>query len=194
MAGKFAPVWLGVASPVPVTVTLADAAVADPPGAYCTRMVQVFPVVPGFRTVPDAQVPPVIENVPLAGPVTLVMVGAAVNVNACAPAPAAVFVTVIVPFLVVVPPEFSAGVGAEMVSVAPVTVNVPGAFTFPLVGSITVTVLAVSPAFAAMKQEAVTVPAEAVTPLQLTPAPLMVTAFALCRPAPDIDSGTVAPC
>ena len=195
MAVKFAPVWLGVPSPVPVTVTLAVDVAVDVPGAYCTMMVQVFPVVPGFRTVPDAQVPPVIENVPPAVP-TLVMAGAAVKVNAVAPAPVAVFVTVIVPLLVVVLAGVvvSTGAGAEIVSVAPVIWNVPGAFMFPLVASTTVTVLAVSPAVAPIAQEALTVVAVAVTPVQLTPAPLMVTPVAPARPAPLITSGTVAPC
>jgi hypothetical protein len=63
----------------------------------------------------------VIENVP--GPAVLVTVGFAVNVNAPAVPPLAVLVTVIVPFLMFVPPVFNAGTGAENVSVAPVTVN-----------------------------------------------------------------------
>jgi hypothetical protein len=58
---KFAEVWVAVAMPVPVMVTLAvDAVVVV--GTYLTRMVQL---VPGFRTVLDVQVPPGwIEKVP----------------------------------------------------------------------------------------------------------------------------------
>ena len=79
-----------------------------------------MPVV-GVSTVVEVQVPPVIEKVP--GPAVLVIVGAAENENAAAFAPPAVLVTVMVPFLVPVPPVFNAGVGAESVRVAPVTLN-----------------------------------------------------------------------
>ena len=96
-------------------MTCAVAGAVDPPGAYRTRMVQVLPVAPGpppWRTVVDVHVPQVIEKVPPAGPVTLVMVGAAVNANgAVAAVVVAVLVTVIVPFFVPVPPEFNAGTG-----------------------------------------------------------------------------------
>src|SRR5580704_1005909 len=63
-------------------------------------MVQVFPV-PTPRTVPDAQVPPVMEKVPPAVP-TLAIVGDAVSLTGPALAPVAVLVTVMVPVLVVV--------------------------------------------------------------------------------------------
>src|SRR5256885_6841694 len=62
--------------------------------------VQVFPGPElGLRTVPEAQVPPVIEKAPV--PAVLVMVGAAVRVNGLAAAPLAVLVTVTTPFFVV---------------------------------------------------------------------------------------------
>jgi hypothetical protein len=120
---KLALVWLAVVSPVPVTVTLAVAvAVGVALGTYCTSMVQVFP---GFKAKPDTQVPPaMIENVPPALP-TLVIVGFAVKVNGAADAAGAVpagatFATVIV---LVDPDDSSAGRGAEIASVAPVTSN-----------------------------------------------------------------------
>jgi len=75
--------------------------------------------------VPLAQVPPAgMENVPPAV-LTVVIVGAPVNVNGPAVAPVAVFVTVIVPVFVVVVAGVvvSAGAGALIVNVAPVTVN-----------------------------------------------------------------------
>ena len=87
-------------------------------------------VLPGFRTKPDTQVlalAPVvtIENTPPVVP-TLLTVGeeAALNVKGAAVAPA-VFVTVIVPVSVNVlaGAGFSAGEGAEKVSVAPCTVK-----------------------------------------------------------------------
>lgn len=77
-AVKLAPVWDAVASPVPVTLTLAVAVVVpDVPGTYCTMIVQAPPA---FTTVPLAQVPPVIENVPPTVP-TFDIAGPVVNVK-----------------------------------------------------------------------------------------------------------------
>lgn len=118
--------------PLPVIVTCASETAVEPPGRYCTVIVQ-FP--PGATIVPELQVPPVIENDAAAGPDDLVTVGAAVKVNA--PVAAAEFDTVMVPFLVPVPPLFKAGEGAEIVMVAPVTVKVAGAVV-PLGAPITV--------------------------------------------------------
>ena len=82
-----------------VIVTLA-VDVSDPVvgGTYRTLIVQL-PL--GAITVPDEQVPPVIEKVPL--PLCLAMRGAAVSVIAPAFAPVAVLVTVMVPFFVAEP-------------------------------------------------------------------------------------------
>src|SRR5215469_5649058 len=119
---KLRPFWDAVASPVPVTVTCAVEFAVDPPGLYRTLMVQLPP---GLTTKPFTQVPPVIVKVAAAGPAVLVTVGFAVNVNgpALAPCPLEVLTTLIVPFLVLVPPVFSNGDGCEIVSVAPVTLN-----------------------------------------------------------------------
>ena len=102
-------------APVPVMVTFAVAVAVDAPGAYCTRIVQVFPAA---TAAPETQVPPVVmEKVPPAVP-TLTIAGLALKVS-CAP----LAVTVIVPVLVAVVAGVvvSTGAGAEMV--APVTVK-----------------------------------------------------------------------
>jgi hypothetical protein len=90
---KLGLVCVAAVRPVPLIVTLPVAVVVDPPGAYCTMIVQNAP---GLTTAPDEQVPPVIEKVPPAVP-TLADVGFAVNVNGPAFAPVAVFLTVMVP-------------------------------------------------------------------------------------------------
>src|SRR5207237_8007170 len=97
---KFGPFCDVVVGPVSVNVTCAvdgqvpvAVVVQVAGGTYCTLIVQVFPGPGlGLRTVPEAQVPPVIEKAPV--PAVLVMVGAAVRVNGLAAAPLAVLVTV----------------------------------------------------------------------------------------------------
>jgi len=109
--------------PLPVIVTCAFEVAVEPPVTYCTLIVQLPP---GATIVPELQVPPAaIENTPETGPDDLVIVGAEVKVNA--PVAAAEFDTVMVPFLVPVPPVFTAGEGAEIAMIAPVTVKVTGA-------------------------------------------------------------------
>src|SRR5580693_3690784 len=114
-------VSVAVARPVPVIVTLPLAVAVLLSPEYCTLTVQLPP---GLTTAPEMQVPPaVIVKVPLPVPDTLAIVGAAVNVNG--PVAAASLLTVIVPFLVPVPPVASPGaVGRVKATVAPVTVNV----------------------------------------------------------------------
>ena len=121
MAVKLAPVIVAVAIPEPVMVTRAVAvavgvAVA---GTYCTTIVQLLP---GATTTPEAQVPPVMVNVPPGAP-TLAIVGADVKVSG--PVAAAALLTVIVPVSVAVLAGVvvSTGAGAEIATVAPVTVN-----------------------------------------------------------------------
>jgi hypothetical protein len=80
-------------------------------GTYCTVIVQLAP---GATERPATQVPPVLEKVPVLGPV-LVTVGFAVKTNGPAFAPLALLVTVMVPVFVVVVAGavVNAGVGAE---------------------------------------------------------------------------------
>lgn len=66
--------------------------------------------------------PPVIEKVPTAVPI-FVMVGDAVSVTGPAVAPVAVLLTVIVPVCVVVVPVTNDGVGPVNAAVAPVIVK-----------------------------------------------------------------------
>jgi len=142
---------VAVARPLPVIVTFAVAVVADPPGAYCTLIVQLPP---GMTTVPLVQLPPVmIEKTPLAGPLVLVTVGAAVSVSG--PVAAAALLTVIVPLCVLVVPVTSDGVGPAKVTVAPVTVKAT-VLDVP-VGVVTATVRAPSAAPVPMAQFAVSV-------------------------------------
>jgi hypothetical protein len=101
-------------APVPVMVTFAVAVAVDVPGAYCTKIVQVFPAA---TAVPETQVPPVMEKVPPAVP-TLAIVGAALKVS-CVP----LAVTVIVPVLVVVLAGVVVSTGAGAETVAPITVK-----------------------------------------------------------------------
>lgn len=153
----------------------------------------IVQLAPEARTELEEQVPPVMENVP---PVVVsVAVGAAVNVNAPAVVPVAVFVTVIVPDLVLVLAGVvvSAGVGAEIVSVAPMIWNAPVRVAFPVLVA-TVTFLRVSPAVEAITHEALTVVAVGVPlSVQVTPAPLMVTSVVPARLVPVIVTGTVVP-
>lgn len=190
MALKPALVWLAVANPVPVAVTSAVAVAVDPPGAYCTLIVQLPP---GFTTAPEVQVPPVMENVP---PVALVFVtvGAVENVNGPAVTPAAMFLTVIVPVLVVVFAGVltSDGEGAENISVAPVTWNAPNRVELPLLVS-TVTFLGPSPVVLGITQDALTELALGVPlSVQVIP-PVMVTAVAPSRSVPVRVTPTVVP-
>jgi len=195
LAEKFELLWLDVASPVPVAVTLALAVPVEPPDAYCTTTVQVLP---GFTTKPDTHVPPLVpvtmENAPAVGPLTLLTVGAALNVNAPAVAPVAVFVTVIVP--VSVPAfagvGFSAGEGAENVSVAPCTVNVMALLVPDPV--VILTDLAPSEAPAEMVNVAVaSVELMTLRALTLTPPPETVSEVAPVRSVPVIVTGTDVP-
>jgi len=131
-------------NPEPVTVTVAVEVAVDVPGVYVTGIVQLWP---GLSTVPLAHAPaaaaPIVKVPPTKAFDVLVMVGAAVNVNgpAFALAGLTVLVTVMVPFLMVVlaGPVVNAGAGAEMASVAPITLNVTVLLTYPL-GSLTVAV------------------------------------------------------
>src|ERR1700731_5453496 len=100
------------------------------------------------------------------------------EVRASGPVRVAALRTVSLPVFVPVPPVFRAGLGAENVAVAPVTVNAPVRTAFPF-GVVTVTVLAPSAVLAAMAQVALTVVAlGSLTPVQVTPAPDTVTAVA----------------
>jgi len=102
-----------------VTFAVDDAVVV---GTYRTLIVQLAP---GLTTAPETQVPPAtIEKVPV--PDCLAIVGAAVIVRGAAFAPAAVLLTVIVPFFVVksAVAVVSAGVGPANAAVPPCTVNV----------------------------------------------------------------------
>jgi hypothetical protein len=119
----------------------------------------------------------------------LATVDPAVKVNVT-PAPVAVFVTVIVPVLVDVPPEFMAGVGAEIVSVAPVTRN---ALTRLLVLPGTVTLLAVSAALGEITHEALTVVVVVPVTVHAMPLPLIITAVVPARFVPVNTTGTVVP-
>ena len=114
------------------------------------------------------QVPPMIEKVPEAGPVSFAMVGAAVNVNGAALAPEAVLVTVTKPLWVAPLPFTSVGVTGEYPSVAPVTWKFTPLLVPP--GVVTVTVLNVCRAVLAITQDAVTVVAVGVPVMvQVTP-------------------------
>jgi len=120
---KFPPFCDGFAKPLPATVTCA-VEVAVPLGTYSTIIVQVLVPATALSTVVEPQVPPVIEKVP--APAVLAIVGAAEKENGPAFAPAVALVTVMVagPFVVVLAgDDVNAGVGAEMVRVAPVTLN-----------------------------------------------------------------------
>lgn len=123
------------------------------------------------------------EKTPLAGPLVFTTVGAAVRVSASV-APAAL-PTVMVPSFAVVPPVFIAGVGAENVTVAPVTVKVTVLLLPPGAGVTTVTVLPPRLAPDAMVNVAVTlVSLTAAKLLTVTLVPETVTAVAPVRPAP----------
>ena len=188
-------------TPVPVTVTLALAFDVDPPGAYCTPIVQLAP---GARFVVAVHWVPVagatIENVPPAPP-TFVSDGVAANENAVA---VAAFMTVMTPVLVVVsavpalhPPVpvvllHNAGTGPEIVRPA-VTVNEVVAVP-PAV--VTVTVRAPTVALPEIVNDVVSeVPAAfTVVPPTATPVPETVTA-APVRLVPVMVTGlTLAPC
>jgi hypothetical protein len=175
----------------------------DPPGAYCTLTVQLWP---GLSTVVAVHVVPVARIVKLepAGPAVFTTAGAAVNVSGPAVAPVAVFVTVTVPLLVSVLAGVvvNAGVGPLNPKVPPVTVKVtvllvppPATVTLtvwpPVVapgGMLSVAVTCVPAAFA-LTPVAVMAPAPApdtltvVTPLR--PAPLIVTGSAVFPRAPE---------
>ena len=98
-------------------------------------------------TNPLTQVPPDwIEKVPFPEPPFVPSVGFAVNVKAPAVVPVAVLLTVMVAFLVVVPPLFIAGDGALKARVAPVTVKLTPVAAAPP-GPVTLIVCVPSPAF-----------------------------------------------
>lgn len=167
-------------APVSVIVICAvDVAVPD--GTYCTVIVQPLPAA---ITVVLVQVPPVIEKAP--APAVLVIVGVAVSVSGPANVPLAVLLTVIVPDFVFVPPVFSAGTGALIVTVAPSTVNVgaPAVGVFPI-GVVTVTFLVVKPAVFVIANVAVRCVPSGLTvmPLAVIPAPALTT-VAPVKPVP----------
>jgi len=142
-----------------------------------------------LMTKPDTQVPPVIEKLVAAGPTVFTTAGAAVSVSG--PVAAEALLTLTVPKCEVVVPVTSEGLGAEIVTVAPVTVNVTVLVVPP--GVTTATVLAPSPAPLAMVKFAVTcVSSTTVKPDTVTP-PDTFTAVAPVRPVPVRDTGTVAP-
>ncbi len=176
--------------PVPAIETCAVAVAVDVPGAYRTKIVQLAP---GATTLPDTQVPPTgIEKVPPALP-TFVIVGAAVRVSGPAVAPVAVLVTVMVPFLVLVPPVFKAGVGPVNVAVAPNTVK-GSELLAEAAAVVTVTFLAESPAFLAIVKVAVTVVSfTTVILLTVTLPPGTVIAVAPVRWLPLRVTGTLVP-
>src|SRR5271166_2849869 len=148
---------------------------------------------PGFTTTPETQVPPVtMLKVPFPPPPVLAIVGLAVSVSG--PVAAAALLTVMVPDFVVVPPVLSAGVGAEIVTVAPCTVNAPVKVLVAPAGVITVTFLAVRAAVEAIVNVVVTVVSFTTTGvLAVTPAPDTFTADAPVRPRPLMVTGTLVP-
>ena len=191
---KLPPFWVAAASPDPVTVTCAVESAVDPPGVYCTVMVQWLP---GLITAPTTQLPPVtIENEDWEGPAVLVTVGSAVNVNGAEVPPLAVLVTVIVPVLTVLLAGVlvNAGDGAEIASVAPFTVKAPVRVLLSPFDPVTVTFLAVSPAPLAITRFAVTVVAVATILFAVTPAPDMVIPVVPPKFVPVSVTGTVVPC
>jgi hypothetical protein len=178
-----------VAVPVPVTLTLAVAVAVEAPGAYCTTIVQLAP---GFTTAPETQVPPVaIEKVPPVPP-TLLTAGLAVRVRGAVAV--AAFVTVIVPVSVAVLAGVvaSAGAGAEMATVAPVTVN--GIVFVVPIGVVRPMFRIPSAVPGEITRFAVTVlELTTVRVLKETPPPRPVTADAPVRLAPVKVTGTVVP-
>ena len=93
--------------------------------------------------------------------------------------------TVMVAFLVDVPPLLIAGVGALKAAVPAVTVKAPvRVLLVPLLEVPTVTLRAPVPAALVMLQVPVTWVAVAAPTVQVTPVPLTVMAFALCRAVP----------
>lgn len=197
---KFGPFCDVVAGPVSVNVTCAvdgqvpvAVVVQVAGGTYCALIVQVFPGPGlGLRTVPEAQVPPVIEKAPV--PAVLVMVGAAVRVNGLAAAPLAVLVTVTRPFFVVgvAGAGFNAGVGPAKPTVAPVTVNVT-ALLAPA-GVVTLRFRIPGAAAEPMVNVALTWVSETdVKLLTVTMAPKPLIAVAPVRPTPVRVTGTLLP-
>ena len=134
-------------APVFVRAMCAVDVPVDPPGAYCTRIVQLAP---GARDIGATQVvkgPATIEKAPEAGPAVLVTATAEMLSG---PVAAAALVTVTVASFVVVLAGMvvNAGLGAEIVTVAPCTVNVRALLVPP--GVVTVTFLAPSAALRAI--------------------------------------------
>ena len=85
----------------------------------------------------------------------------------------------------------SEGDGAEMDTVAPVTVN--GSVLVVPIGVVTVTVLEPSAAPAVIVQFALTVVEVEVMPVQLTPLPEKATAVAPLKLEPPRDTATIVP-
>ena len=158
-------------------------------GTYWTMMVHVEP---GLTTFPEAQVPPVIENVPFAAPAVVVIVGAAVSVIGAAEVPVAEFMTVTVPIFVVRLFPFNPGDGPDQFTVAPCTVN---ATELVVPFGVTTAMLRLPvPAVPAMVSVAVAcVALTTVRPLAVAPVPETVTAVAPVRPLPVRVMGTAVP-
>ena len=159
----------------------------DPPGAYCTRIVQLAP---GARDIGATQVvkgPATIEKTPEAGPAVLVT---ATAVMLSGPVAAAAFVTVTVASFVV---AFAgvvviAGLGAEIVTVAPCTVNVTVLLVPP--GVVTVTSLAPRVGLRAIVNVAVIWVPAAFTVVPLIVIPVMGFIVAPARFVPVMVTGT----
>ena len=132
-----------------------------------------------------------IENFAAAGGggVVCTTAGAAVSVSGAVAA--AALLTVITPFFVPNPPLFNAGVGAEMVTVVPVTENAAVAVVLPF-DVVTVTFLLVRPALLAIAQLVFTVVGVDEIPVHVMPPP-MFTAVAPARSLPLMATATVVP-
>jgi hypothetical protein len=154
--------------------------VAVPDGTYCTVIVQLPPAA---MTLPEAQVPPVIEKAP--APLSLAIVGAAVRVSGPAVPPVAVLLTVMVPLFVVVLAVVvvKAGVGPANAAVPPRTVNVTVLEGPPPVVTLTVLFPSAAPAVI-VKVVLIVVEFATTNAPWVTPVPEMVIAVAPVRLVP----------
>jgi hypothetical protein len=146
-------------------------------------------------TVPKPHVPPaMIEKAPV--PLSLGIVGAtvALNVNAPAVAPVAVFLTVTNPVFVVVLAGVVVRTGFVKASVAPVTVNAPlSVLEDPFDDVVTVTFFPPVDVPAGIVQLAFTVVFVGVPEIVHVIPPDMVTPLAFCKPLPLTVTATVVP-
>ena len=129
-----------------VITTVSFALVVFVSPEYCTRIVQEPPE---LITNPLTQVPPVMVKTPFPPPPCVPSAGFAVRVSGPALAPVAVLLTVIVAFLVPVPPVFKAGTGAEIDTVARLMVKGTAGADVPP-GVVTVTFTLPGPAVSGM--------------------------------------------